>query len=430
MQKLFVSLFILISVTVKAQTGNLPPEYIQLNYKASPRPDRIMLTWNDDTKTTQTVTWRTDVSIKKAIAEIAVSDPSPDFTEKVKKYAATTFTSVVAADTAQYHSVKFTGLIPNTTYVYRVGDGRYWSEWIQFRNQAQDDSKFSFLYLGDAQNKLFFHWSRMIRAAYAKKPDAAFVLYPGDLINNAGNEYEWAEWFEAGSFIHRSMPVIATPGNHEYYKDSTGHKTGISNFWKPQFNYPQNGIKGLESTCYYIDYKNCRVISLNSNERIEEQALWLGNVLKNNKQRWIVVTFHHPVLAASKDRVNEGVYKNWKPILDKYRVDLVLQGHDHAYARGTNLNVGEQSKNEKPGTVYVISVSGPKKYELSLQDWMESSANDTQLYQVIDVEDNQITYKAYTPDNKVYDAFRIMKQSNGKINKVQSLSTEVKPRHK
>ncbi|RZK61400.1 MAG: hypothetical protein EOO85_33490 [Pedobacter sp.] len=163
---------------------------------------------------------------------------------------------------------------------------------------------------------------------------------------------------------------------------------------------------------------------------MEEQALWLGNVLKNNKQRWIVVTFHHPVLAASKDRVNEGVYKNWKPILDKYRVDLVLQGHDHAYARGTNLNVGEQSKNEKPGTVYVISVSGPKKYELSLQDWMESSANDTQLYQVIDVEDNQITYKAYTPDNKVYDAFRIMKQSNGKINKVQSLSTEVKPRHK
>src|SRR5690606_25218744 len=110
---------------------------------------------------------------------------------------------------------------------------------------------------------LFFHWSRMIRAAYAQKPDARFILHAGDLINNAGNTYEWGEWFEAGSFIHRSIPVVAIPGNHEYYKDESGHKTGVTKYWKPQFNFPDNGVKGLEETSYFLDYKNVRLICLN-----------------------------------------------------------------------------------------------------------------------------------------------------------------------
>ena len=33
-----------------------------------------------------------------------------------------------------YHSVTFDNLEPNTLYAYRVGNGKIWSEWIQFRN--------------------------------------------------------------------------------------------------------------------------------------------------------------------------------------------------------------------------------------------------------------------------------------------------------
>ena len=42
--------------------------------KPSPMPDRIVLTWAEDTSTTQSVTWRTDTSVKVGLAQIAVAN--------------------------------------------------------------------------------------------------------------------------------------------------------------------------------------------------------------------------------------------------------------------------------------------------------------------------------------------------------------------
>ena len=36
----------------------------------TPLPDRVVLTWEDDPATTQSVTWRTDASTKKGLAHI------------------------------------------------------------------------------------------------------------------------------------------------------------------------------------------------------------------------------------------------------------------------------------------------------------------------------------------------------------------------
>ena len=59
-----------------------------------------------------------------------------------------------------------------------------------------------------------------------------------------------------------------------------------------------------------------------------------------------------------------GLVEAWKPIIDKYEVDLVLNGHDHTYARG-HVPIREKSgDSNKMGAVYVTSVSGPKQYSL------------------------------------------------------------------
>ena len=52
------------------------------------------------------------------------------------------------------------------------------------------------------------------------------------------------------------------------------------------------------------------------------------------------------------------------PLLDKYNVDLVLNGHDHTYARGHVPVRTSESDTPELGTVYVTSVSGPKQYGL------------------------------------------------------------------
>ena len=72
-----------------------------------------------------------------------------------------------------------------------------------------------------------------------------------------------------------------------------------------------------------------------------EQKTWLEKVLKNNPRKWSIVSFHHPIYSASARRDNALLRNEWKPLFDRYGVDLVLQGHDHSYARGRARPYGE-----------------------------------------------------------------------------------------
>ena len=100
----------------------------------------------------------------------------------------------------------------------------------------------------------------------------------------------------------------------------------------------------------------------------------------------------------------------WKPIFDKYAVDLVLQGHNHTYARGHNIGSGATVRDPTKGTVYVISVSGPKQSKLKKTPWMSRGAENTQLYQIITVSGDTLQYRAMTAVGELYDAFDLVKQ--------------------
>jgi hypothetical protein len=211
-----------------------------------------------------------------------------------------------------------------------------------------------------------------------------------------------------------------TPGNHEY-----GSGVVLSPNWRPQFNLPKNGPKGLEETCYAVNYSNLKVISLDAEQidespyYLEKQARWLDSVLTHDPRKWTAVTVHYPFFSTKSNRDNEKLRGRFKPILDKHRVDIVLQGHDHAYGRGMVSNVpsGAAAKDEQSGTMYVVSVSGPKMYDVSNDPWMKRRARNTQLFQTISIEGERLTYQAYTASGDLYDAFDLVKAGK-KPNKV------------
>lgn len=149
----------------------------------------------------------------------------------------------------------------------------------------------------------------------------------------------------------------------------------------------------------------------------KEQAEWLTEVLENNPNKWTCITIHHPIYSSSRNRDNKELREALKPIFDKYKVDLVLQGHDHTYGRGQNAQSGVAGKDEATGTMYVVSVSGPKFYTLTFDRWMDRAASGTQLYQLIKINDNRLTFEAYLPTGKLYDAFDLVKQKD-KPNKI------------
>ena len=494
----------------------------------SPLPDRIVLTWEDDTSTTQSVTWRTDTSVKVGSAQIAVAN-SNGWALKPETFQAETTRFKSDINEANYHSVTFRNLSPDTLYAYRVGDGVNWSEYLHFSTASDEPKAFSFIYLGDAQNQVRMHWSRVFREAFRDAPRAAFTLHAGDLVDFNDSDVQWGDWHQGPDWVNGTIPVIATPGNHEYRRIGEGPRnerfwntkkgarievnmtsmeatsastratyklsflgpdkqageleisdggnildaddgiksiTGftdsdlvgtsfyaaplfdaqrqpgtpaVSTHWRPQFAFPIQDVPdpSLAETLYYIDYQGVRFISLDSNLDPDIQVPWLRGVLANNPNTWTVITFHHPIFSPGSDRDNPVLRKTWKPILDEYRVDLVLSGHDHAYSRTglidvnalTNVPDGyEKAYDPEIGTVHVVSVSGPKLYEITKGNYAKRVAQNTQLYQIIQIDGNELTYRAYEATGQLYDEFKLQKRKGAANLLIESQSLPVENR--
>ncbi len=401
--------------------------------RASTEPDRIVLTWSGDPATTQSVTWRTDTTITAAKAQIVIAADGPRMEPDARTVDAATErldtrTVPGAGEVVHYHSVTFAGLTPDTLYAYRVGDGARWTEWFQFRTASTRRKPFSFLYVGDAQNDILSLWSRVIREGFRRAPDARFIIHAGDLVNDGNADWQWGEWFRAGGFIHAMTASVPAAGNHEYRarsaQEAQANGSSLSVFWRPQFTLPSNGTSGLEESTYWFDYEGARIIVLDSNRDRARQVEWLRAVLANNPQPWTIVTFHHPVFSAARERDNKELRELWKPVFDEFGVDLVLQGHDHTYARGRmtatgpsvrNVGAGVNTRARGAGTVYVVSVSGGKMYDATPGGWeryqaqLERKAENTQLFQVVHVAGDTLRYEARTATGALYDAFHLIR---------------------
>jgi predicted phosphodiesterase len=394
-------------------------------------PERVLLNIAADPAHTQTVTWRTETAQDKAEAQIAEASAHPDFTRSARSVpAAAKSVELSAGKSVGEYAVQFTGLKPDTRYAYRVGGGNSWSEWYEFRTASAVAASFRFLYLGDAQNSIRSLWSRAVRAAYAAAPDARFVVHAGDLVAEGYDDTLWGEWFDAMGFIAGTVPSMPVPGNHDMHRGP--NVKGILDSppaWRAQFSLPHNGPAGipeLDQHTYYVDYQGLRIISLDVNvyanedfsaadkKRIADaQTAWLEQVLRENPNPWTIVVQHQPIFTVSKERDYAEMRAVLEPLYDKYHVALVLQGHDHAYARSLPLVAGKVVAAGQ-GTIYAITVSGPKMYAnaSNFDALMAKQLRNTQMFQVIEVNSNQLIYKALDIEGNLVDEFQIAKPRN------------------
>jgi hypothetical protein len=386
------------------------------NYAPTMYPDRVMLTIPGDPATSRAVTWRTVLEDTVSIGEIALMDAAPDLEDN--KVSVTGTFSLWENDSqyAMGHRVIFNNLKPDTKYAYRVGDDENWSEWFQFETSSDTVQPFSFLYLGDVQNDIKSYGSRILRQAYSHFPEADFMLFAGDLVRVSNEEY-WREFFYAGDWIFGMMPVVPTPGNHEYDEHVIQTRT-FSKHWNQIFTLPPNGPSDkFRNRVYYMDYQGVRFISIDSpafgaNSDDDEMILdWLDTTLANNPYRWVVVLSHYPVYYCCQGRDEKSYQGASKAILEKYGVDIVLQGHDHAYCRGQNLANASLKSGNHP--VYIVSVAGEKMNGLTTDFWADRVASNTQLYQNIAFNGDTLFYKSFTVAGELYDEFMLIKNGNG-----------------
>lgn len=377
-------------------------------------PTRVVLNIAENPAHEMAISWRTYEKSKKPAVKYVIAEPSTKFSNQIKTLMAEVEKISLNDNKECYqYSVFLKNLEPNTTYAYQAGEKNNWTEWNQFQTACESEKPFEFVYLGDVQNSILDMSARVLRNAYSHSPKAAFWLYAGDIVNSGGNDNEWGELFESLGWIAKVTPMAFLPGNHEYPQKLINNKKtrNLTELWRPQFALPENGVEGLEESNYFFNYQGVKVITLNGNEKLEEQAEWLEKILKTNNEKWTIVSIHQPFYSTAQGRDSQDRRDLFLPIFDKYGVDLVLQGHDHAYGRTYKMKNNQVVSADQPGTYYVVSVVGIKVYDMKEENrkYMAKMGNGKQLFQIISIDGDNLTYKSYDALGELFDEFVIIK---------------------
>jgi len=379
--------------------------YRLTDHPATPEPDQIALTWSGDPKTTQTVQWRTSTETQTgAVRYLKKSDFNrfePQGPTRVEAQTTVLESPKTVNDlTVHRHTATLTGLEPGTSYVYAVGDGSEdgWSELYEFTTAPEGESAFSFIYLGDAQNGLD-RFGSLLKAAHRERPDAAFYVMAGDLVDRGNERDDWDTFFKNTAGVFENYTLVPAIGNHEAQDDDP-------HMYLDLFSLPRNGPRQLPpERAYSFTYGDVLFVVLDSTLDAQRQAPWLEKQLTESDATWTFVVYHHPAYTSRPGRYYEGVSTVWAPILERHDVDMVLQGHDHAYLRTHPMEGGQAAPEAETGPLYVISNAGDKHYDQEAHPYTAVGDTEQQYWQVIDIQldEDRLVYQSRTLDGELID---------------------------
>jgi acid phosphatase type 7 len=330
-------------------------------------PTQLRLSYGEDPKTTIRVVWQTPQAEGEPAVEYGPTDALGSLaTGKRVTYPLATGT---------IYEVTLTGLKPGAKYHYRAGHaGGAFSPTYTFQTAVADPDEFFFTAFGDHGAKPATS-GRNVQNIIKEAP--AFHLLLGDISYANGDQPVWDTYLQMLEPLARQIPFMPTLGNHEYESKVApdGEKLGYRSYLA-RFALPGN------EDHYTFDYGNARFVAINSdslqrfNDEAQKQLAWLRETLakarKDPKVRWLIVFQHHPLYGSTKNRGNNTkLIQMLEPIFDEFKVDLVLEGHDHVYERkyplraGSPVSTNKQSYRQSAGTIYVIQGGGGQSiYEL------------------------------------------------------------------
>ena len=323
------------------------------------------------------------------------------------------------------HTVKITGLSASTEYEYTIGSGAYaYKGSFKTVPEKGNDAAFSFAYIADTQvsNEVNAKATGATFAQLNVYKDLAFTYLAADVTDNATAEKQWEQIFDnggkyssAGQHFFGNHLIAVTQGNHDI-STLSGH-------------IAVPGEAG--DAVYSFDYGPAKFIILNletakSDEKAREQQ---KNLLEAKVQeakttgQWTIVGFHKSIYTGASHIVDSDVSaarKYWGPVLANLDVDLVLQGHDHVYARGfinvdgtkANMETDNQgvflTKNNAP--LYMVGGhAGGLKWYAQKDYTVENGDPLLPGYAFLDV--NSTNDKSNEKKEQVYTIFEVSKEA-------------------
>lgn len=324
-------------------------------------PFSIMMTINGDPCTKMGFTWYTNQGIAKGKVQLVmgkVKSGAEFKTPAFEFYADTAnFTTnyciqaneLIAetgfADNSKRnfsnHKTIATGLMPNTTYSFRVGTEKSWSDIGYFTTAKIGKNTFSFLYFTDPQantDAMFDISRKTMQVAKSMFPNVNFALTCGDLVSSSGSknsEWEYEQFFLTQQDIWNTTPLAPVMGNH----DSSDIRNFTRHFNTTITDFDKNMAK-VPGSVYSFEYGDALFMAMNFEDCTNTAYLdslknWMIHQVElHPKVKWRIAFFHKPIYTGAKHQTEEKstIVRNFfAPAFDSLKIDLALQGHDHVY---------------------------------------------------------------------------------------------------
>ncbi|CAL0309950.1 unnamed protein product [Lupinus luteus] len=168
------------------------------------------------------------------------------------------------------------------------------------------------------------------------------LLLPGDLSYADKHQKLWDSFGRLVEPLASQRPWMVTQGNHEVEKIAVVHSESFTAYnarWKMPYEE-----SGSDSNLYYsFDVAGVHVIMLGSYTEFDSdstQYKWLqGDLKKVNRKNtpWLVVLVHAPWYnsntAHQGEKESVKMKDSMEDLLYQTRVDVIFEGHVHAYER-------------------------------------------------------------------------------------------------
>ncbi|MBQ0056980.1 MAG: metallophosphoesterase family protein [Bacteroidales bacterium] len=375
-------------------------------YTAASVPSRLLLTFGDEGELSRYVSWTCGDEVDYGANLYIVRDSTAD----TITIAAIGEVFESRAGHAAYYRAHVSDLQPSATYHYAVQTNDSISDWHTFRTYDPKAESFSFLYMGDVQDTIAGITNHLLRQAVDSHPEVEFVAFGGDLTERPTDSF-WNETFRSIDSVCTAMPVLNITGNHDYLKYIIRKCERRFALTFPYF------LKGMSERndlnhLYSLRYHNTDLYLLDTNRRLlylYQQRKWLDNEFRESTASHHIVLGHHPLYSVKKK--NNNLIQRWllADIIEEAQADLVLQGHEHAYARCT--------ADEEPLTgsecatlpLYTISHCSPKSYRIRPTRRFSNILSGSRYYQVVTVNRDDMLMRAYDANSgALVDSVRII----------------------
>ena len=376
-------------IYAKDAEGRLSFHYTVQSYVAngdSAEPFMIKYNASADYTTEKNISWMTSPVLAGTQYLQYAEETSDQWIQVAADSSLATFTAG-GNSAVRISNVKLTGLTPDTTYRYRVGDTVIWSEVRTFTTGNPEDAV-SFFALGDIQAEDLTNINAIM--GNVKASDYDFGLQTGDAVDDAVSYEDWNELADLLSEENLgNLDMIHVLGNHEFAGDAEGSTAAAV------YGLPVSGMGSYYSVTYGDVY--VAVINYTSTKAQLQAALdWLEKDAAESDAQWKILTMHQPAYYTNITGGNAEIQAMVPEVVDRAGIDFVFAGHDHSYARTEPLIGGQV--NEDGAVYFICGSSGEKSYTITDNPdfhFAKATQQYNAIYLSVEASWSQITVTAY-----------------------------------